>query len=38
MELLGISVSQVLYKRRSVPGFKQPKTSYSRRRVGMTPK
>ncbi len=38
LDLLGISVSQVLYKRRGIIEFKQPKTSHSRRRVAMTPK
>ena len=33
-----ISVSQVLYKRRGVHMFKEPKTSHSRRLVSMTPK
>lgn len=33
-----ISVSQVLYKRRGVCQFKEPKTAHSRRRVTMTPK
>jgi len=36
--MLSISVSQVLYKRRGVCTFKEPKTSHSRRRVAMTPK
>lgn len=36
--MLSISVSQVLYKRRGVPTFKEPKTSHSRRLVAMTPK
>ena len=35
---LSISVSQVLYKRRGVRTFKEPKTSGSSRRVSMTPK
>lgn len=35
---LGISVSQVLYKRGGVCTFKEPKTSGSSRRVSMTPK
>lgn len=38
LDLLSISVSQVLYKRRGDCSFKQPKTSHSRRRVAMTPK
>jgi integrase len=38
LDLLGISVSQVLYKRRGVCQFKEPKTAHSRRRVSMTPK
>jgi integrase len=36
--MLSISVSQVLYKRRGVCVFKEPKTAHSRRRVAMTPK
>ena len=36
--MLSISVSQVLYKRRGICQFKEPKTSHSRRRVAMTPK
>jgi integrase len=35
---LSISVSRVLYRRRGVCIFKQPKTSGSSRRVSMTPK
>ena len=38
LDMLSISVSQVLYKRRSICQFKEPKTSHSRRRVAMTPK
>ncbi len=38
LDMLSISVSQVLYKRKGVCQFKQPKTSHSRRRVAMTPK
>jgi integrase len=38
LDLLSISVSRVLYKRRGVCQFKEPKTSHSRRRVAMTPK
>jgi len=38
LEMLSISVSQVLYKRRGVCVFKEPKTAHSRRRVDMTPK
>ena len=38
LDLLSISVSQVLYKRRGVCEFKEPKTTHSRRRVSMTPK
>lgn len=33
-----LSVNQVLYKRRGVCEFKEPKTAHSRRRVAMTPK
>jgi integrase len=36
--MLSISVSQVLYKRKGVCLFKEPKTSHSRRQVRMTPK
>ncbi|HEY86727.1 MAG TPA: tyrosine-type recombinase/integrase [Dehalococcoidia bacterium] len=36
--MMSISVSQVLYKRRGVYQFKEPKTSRSRRRVATTPK
>lgn len=38
LDLLSISVSQVLYKRGGICEFKEPKTSHSRRRVAMTPK
>ena len=38
LDMLSISVSQVLYKRRGVCVFKEPKTAHSRRRVAMTPK
>ncbi len=38
LDLLSISVSQVLYKRQGICQFKEPKTSHSRRRVAMTPK
>ena len=38
LDLCSISVSQVLYKRRGVCIFKQPKTRGSSRRVAMTPK
>ena len=38
LDMLSISVSQVLYKRRGVCTFKEPKTSGSSRRVSMTPK
>ncbi len=38
LDFLSISVSQVLYKRRGVCQFKEPKTTHSRRRVAMTPK
>ena len=38
LDMLSISVSQVLYKRRGVYTFKEPKTSGSSRRVAMTPK
>ena len=38
LTMLSISVSQVLYKRRGICAFKEPKTSHSRRRVAMTPK
>ena len=35
---LSLSVSQVLYKRRGICQFKEPKSEHSRRRVSMTPK
>lgn len=35
---LSLSVNRVLYKRRGVCEFKEPKTEHSRRRVAMTPK
>jgi len=38
LDFLSISVNQVLYKRRGVCQFNEPKTSHSRRRVAMTPK
>ena len=38
LDMLSISVSQVLYKRGGICEFKEPKTSHSRRRVAMTPK
>jgi len=38
LDFLSISVSHVLYKRRGVCQFKEPKTAHSRRRVAMTPK
>jgi integrase len=38
LDMCAISVSQVLYKRRGVCQFKEPKTTHSRRRVDMTPK
>ena len=38
LDLMSISVSQTLYKRRGVCQFKEPKTSGSSRRVAMTPK
>ncbi len=38
LDLLSLSVSQVLYKRGKVCIFKEPKTAHSRRRVAMTPK
>jgi len=38
LNMLSISVSQVLYKRRGICQFKEPKTTHSRRRVAMTPK
>ena len=36
--MLSISVNRVLYKRKGVCEFKEPKTSHSRRLVSMTPK
>jgi len=38
LDMLSISVAQVLYKRWGICQFKEPKTSHSRRRVAMTPK
>lgn len=38
LDMLSISISQVLYKRRGVCIFKEPKTMHSRRRIAMTPK
>jgi integrase len=38
LDYLSISVNQVLYKRRGVCHFNEPKTSHSRRLVSMTPK
>jgi len=38
LDYLSISVNQVLYKRRGVCQFNEPKTAHSRRRVSMTPK
>jgi len=38
LDMLSISVSQALYKRRGVCQFKEPKTAHSRRRIAMTPK
>ena len=38
LDMLSISVSQVLYKRKGICEFKEPKTTHSRRRVAMTPK
>ena len=38
LDMISISVSQVLYKRGGICEFKEPKTSHSRRRVAMTPK
>lgn len=38
LDMLSISVSQVLYKRGGVAVFKEPKSSHSQRRVAMTPK
>ncbi|MBA7672568.1 putative defective protein IntQ [subsurface metagenome] len=38
LDMMSISVSQVLYKRRGVYQFKEPKTSRSRRRVATTTK
>ncbi|MBI4188305.1 MAG: site-specific integrase [Chloroflexi bacterium] len=38
LDLLSLSVNQVLYKRRGISQFKEPKTSHSRRRVRLTPK
>ncbi|MFA5374471.1 MAG: site-specific integrase [Dehalococcoidia bacterium] len=38
LDMLSISVSRVLYKRRGVVVFKEPKTEHSQRQVAMTPK
>ena len=38
LDMLSISVTQVLYKRGGMCQFKEPKTAHSRRRVAMTPK
>ena len=38
LDMMSISVSQVLYKRYGICQFKEPKTAHSRRRVAMTPK
>jgi len=38
LDFLSILVCQVLYKRRGICQFKEPKTAHSRRRVAMTPK
>ncbi len=38
VNLASISIAQVLYKRRSICQFKEPKTNHSRRSVAMTPK
>jgi integrase len=38
LELASISVHQVVYKRRGVWEFKEPKTAHSRRCIDMTPK
>ena len=38
LDMLSISVNQVLYKRNGVTTFKEPKTQHSRRRISMTPK
>lgn len=38
LNLQSISVCQVLYKHRGICEFKEPKTSHSKRRVGMTAK
>jgi integrase len=37
LDLASLSVSQVLYKRRGVCIFKEPKSEYSRRRIDLTP-
>lgn len=38
LDMCSISVSQVLYKRKGICEFKEPKTEHSRRRVATTPK
>jgi integrase len=37
LDLASLSVSQVLYKRRGICHFKEPKSEYSRRRLDLTP-
>lgn len=38
LDMLSISVSQVIYIRKGLVQFKEPKTAHSRIRVSMTPK
>ena len=38
LHMVSLSVAQVLFKRRGVCIFKEPKTAHSRRRVALTPK
>jgi integrase len=38
LDMLSISVNQVLYKRNGITTFKEPKTQHSRRRISMTSK
>ena len=37
LDLASLSVTQVLYKRRGICQFKEPKTEHSRRRLGLSP-
>ena len=37
LDLVSLSVTQVLYKRRGICQFKEPKSAHSRRRLGLSP-